>query len=155
MYKNETDIMVRACKLGFSVSFEKCKEMAWTYLPTDDAESLRVDFSNKSLKTMISYSLGRFVRVSDSLMSTNKIDSTVQTEEDDIDEGHSRANRREISSYIFFLFLLFFYKPDATLRIMSKILFLLKWLVPFFLSFFMSCSKLVIQTPIRTILYYS
>ena len=77
MYSNGTEIMVKACKLGFSMDFERCKEMTRVHLLMNDAESLRMDPLDKSLKIMIDHYLGKFASASDSLVRSNKVDSVV------------------------------------------------------------------------------
>ena len=40
LYKSRMEIVVKSCKLGFSIGFERCKEMPRVHLQMGDAESL-------------------------------------------------------------------------------------------------------------------
>ena len=69
--------MVWACKLKFSIGFERCKEMAQMHLPTDSTGFLQMDSLDSSLKVVISHCLEKIVKAFDSLVGTNKVDSAI------------------------------------------------------------------------------
>ena len=55
--------------------------MARTHLPATSIELLQPSLSDKSLKAVISESIGKFARASQHLVEPSKVDAATQTEE--------------------------------------------------------------------------
>ncbi|EHA8590817.1 hypothetical protein COCNU_scaffold024834G000010 [Cocos nucifera] len=84
--KTRNDLVAKTCRLGFSTSFEKCKEIALAHLPADSIEFLQID---ENLRSIICFCLKRFTSASNIIIGTNKVDSAVQTKEVEAEGGPS------------------------------------------------------------------
>ena len=86
-------IINQACKIAFSIGFERCKIMAQVHLPADSTELLQANFSNESLKVVTKDSTRRFAKIYHGIVEINKVDTATQTEGDvGTEEDHSEAS---------------------------------------------------------------
>ena len=79
--KKEAKIINQACRMTFSVGFERCKRMVQAHLSAKIIGLLQADVVDESLIAIAADSMKKFVRTSHHSTEANKINVAIQTEE--------------------------------------------------------------------------
>lgn len=77
--KKGVKAMMKACKIAFTVGFEKCKSMIQAHLPTITSNFCMCLY--ECLKAVIDESIQAFMRISEWLLFEIKVNAASQTEE--------------------------------------------------------------------------